>query len=281
MGIWKKFKKKVKHGAGKVKDKVKKVTKKTVNKIEDVADDTFDFAVNKGKSLDDKIDNLADAAEDLIKKGISEMDVKKFIESQLKEISKDLKKEIIDELDKHVVDKIEDVTKKGFNEVEDAVTEKLPDKIKEELEDAMQSLAKAVTKEGLKKVRGVVATADKELTKLATQKPDLVDSINELTLDIEIGPLTLSYANFYSRIDDIAEVLDKYANHPPKLSRKAINQMVLALGPTSVDFGLSIQAALFVVSSNEIGVGVAVGSVPLKLFTEISDLIMIEIGIPA
>ena len=248
----------------------------------------FDFAVNKGKSLDDKIDNLADAAEDLIKKGISEMDVKNFVRDQVKEIGRDIKKEVLDEIEKKVFDKIEDTAKKGFEEVEETVTKKIPDivaeeipeKIKDELEEALQSLAQAITKEGLKKVRDVIATTDKELSKLASNRPDLVDSIDSLSLSIEIGPLTLSYSDFYSRIDDISEVMDKYANNPPKLSRKAINQMVLALGPTSVDFGLSIQAALFVVASNEIGVGVSVGDIPLKLFTEIGDIVMEKIGVP-
>ena len=107
-----------------------------------------------------------------------------------------------------------------------------------------------------------------------------MDAIDSLSLTLEIGPLHLNYADFYSRIDDITEVLDKYANHPPKLSRKAINQMVLALGPTSVDFGLSIQAALFVVSSSELSIGVAVGDVPLTLFTEINDLVLEACGVP-
>ena len=89
----------------------------------------------------------------------------------------------------------------------------------------------------------------------------------------------MTWNNFYSRADDIIKVLDDRLDKPPGVSRNEVLQLIEALGPTEIDLGISVNAAL-VVGSKEIGVGGGVGSIPLALFTEIADLIMDEMGLP-
>ena len=121
------------------------------------------------------------------------------------------------------------------------------------VKDAFEALAAAVTKEGLKAVQSVVKTTHRELEKLESNKPDLVGAINNLGGQLEIGPITLSYANFYSRTELVAGVLDTYINQPPEFRRGPIIDMVRALGPDSIDMGISVQVVALVVGSKELG----------------------------
>ena len=177
---------------------------------------------------------------------------------------------------KTVGGEVEDGVRKVGREVEDGLKEKVPELI----EDAFEELAAAVTKEGLKAVRSVVETTHTELGKLEKSKPELVGAINELGGKVEIGPITLAYANFYTRTALVAGVLDTYINHPPELRRGPIIDMVVAMGPDSVDLGISIQVVALVVGSKELGVGGGLNDVSIELFAEIGDVILEKMGVP-
>ena len=170
--------------------------------------------------------------------------------------------------------------KKAGEEIEKDLAGKLPKEIEKAVQSAFNELRKAVTKEGLKKVREVVRVADRDLTKLANSKPGLVDQIDNLGFSLELGPVTLDYSNFYTRISNIADVLDTYVNHPPELRRDPIIKMIVALGPDSVDLGASVQVVAVVVGSKEFGVGGKLNSFGIELFAEIGDALLEKLGVP-
>ena len=177
-------------------------------------------------------------------------------------------KQAIKEIDEHVIEKIE-------REVEE-----IPDKIEEKLEEAFDEFAEAIAKEGLKKTKHIVDTVHQEMSDLRKNKPELVSEIDNLGGYIEIGPLTLNYSEFYTRTESVSRVLDTYINHPPEFRRKPILDMVKALGPTSVDAGISVQVMALVVGSKELGIGGGLGDIRLALFTEIGDVILEKMGVP-
>ena len=229
--------------------------KRTINKIGDEAEN----GVKKvGRSAENSVKKIGNDIEDNIK------DIGNDIESNVKKIGHD----------------VEEKLHKVGDEIEETLEERIPEKIEEFIDSAVAELAEAITREGLKKVRDVVKTTDRELSKLAINKPDLIDSINSLSVYVEIGPMTLNYSGFFTRVDNIAEILDKYVNEPPELSRRAIIEFVNAMGPTSVNMGLSIQVMALVVGSKELGIGGGLGDIELALFTELGDIILEKIGVP-
>ena len=174
----------------------------------------------------------------------------------------------------------EDELKSAADEIEETFTEELPEMLEEEMKKVIATLAEAVTKEGLRKIRTVVHSTHAKLSELSESKPNLVSEIDKLSGYIEIGPIKLNYSGFYARAGQISSVLDTYINNPPKFRRKPILDMVLALGPTSVNMGLSIQVVALVVGSKELGVGGGIGDIRLALFAEIGDLILEKMGVP-
>lgn len=224
------------------------------------------------KAVDKIVEPAANKAKSLVYKAKDE--VKKKVIDEVE----DKAKSVIKDIDKHVIEKVEDVV---TDEIPKAITKELPKLMEEGFEALLEELASAVTKEGLKTVRSVVRATHSEMDKLAKNKPDLVDSINALGGYVEIGPLTLSYSGFYTRISDVSDVLDTYINKPPEFRRGPILKMVEALGPTEVDAGISIQVVALVVGSKELGIGGGINGVPLKLFTELGDVILEKMGVPA
>ena len=197
------------------------------------------------------------------------------VESGLRDVGQEMEKGL-----NATGETVEQNLKNIGKEIEEDFTEELPELLEEELKKAIATLAEAVTKGGLKKVRSVVHTTHGKLAELEKNKPELVDEINNLGGYIEIGPVKLNYEGFYTRMEQVSGVLDTYINNPPKFRRKPLLDMILALGPTSVDMGLSIQVMALVVGSKEIGIGGGIGDIRLKLFTELGDIVLEKIGVP-
>ena len=190
---------------------------------------------------------------------------------------------------KKAVSKVEDLgkefdsVKKGFDSFGNEI-KNLPDIIKQTAEAAIESwadaLLKAVTKEGLKKVRDILKATDNGLQKVDQTRPELASAIDQLSVYVELGPITLTWADFWLRGATIVGQLDKYANSPPSINRDEILRLIEALGPTTINLGLSFNVVALVVGSKELGVGGGIGDVPLVLFTEIADAIMDAAGVP-
>ena len=222
-----------------------------------------------GDKVDDRFQDIFD-------------DIKSKIESAAREVEGGIKQagREIEEGANHAKNEIESTANKAKNEIESEIN-KIPQKIEDEFEDFISALARAVTKEGLKKIKAIVDQADKKIVGLGISHPGLTDEINNLGFTMEIGPVTLSYSDFYGRASNISGVLDTYINSPPALRRGPIIKMIQALGPTWVNLGASIQVVALVVGSKELGVGGSLNRIGSGLFEELADAILKELGVPA
>ena len=169
------------------------------------------------------------------------------------------------------------LAEKAFDETKEAFEKELPDLAEKVVRDFLEELAQAITKEGLKKFRSAVKTAKQGLDNLGEKRERLTEQIDSLSVYLELGPATLTWDAFYSRSDAIIEALDRNVNSPPSFKRDEVLRLIEALGPTSINLGISVNFAL-VVGSKELGVGGGIGDIPLALFTEIADAIMDSLG---
>ena len=176
---------------------------------------------------------------------------------------------------------LRDVENAGGKAIKDLqhAADHLADGAEELVSEALSSLAKAVEAETLQKAHDLVKASNDELTKLASEDPDLVDAINAMTFGVKLGPMTLRYSNFYERSAELTDALDRIASHPPAFRRTEFIEMVNVLGPTTVDLGLSVEFAL-VIGSSELGVGVFMEEIQLKLFTRLGDRALKALGVP-
>lgn len=158
--------------------------------------------------------------------------------------------------------------------------DKLSDAAEQAVKDALQEVAKKGLQEVAQKGLEAVNTTKKELNKLRTNKPELVDSIDSLGFDLEVGPISLSYSNFYNRAEILSDALEIQSKNPTKFRRKPLLEFIESVGPDSVDLGISISLAALVVSSKELGVGLKFKEIQLKLFLELGDIILEKLGIP-
>ena len=246
----------------------KKSWKKAGDKIEHTAKKAGDAIEGTAKDAGKEIDKLAKQAEEC---GMSAID-------DIKNLAGKTKKEIEGTANKVKKD-IERCADNAKKDIQKEV-KNLDQKAQDAMEAALSNLGKILTKEGLKQVRRMVKETHNALEKLENDKPGLINAINELGGKVEIGPLTLSYANFYERTELVVGVLDIYINKPPKLRRKPILDMVRALGPDSIDTGISVQAVALVVGSKELGVGGGINDISLDLFIELGDVILEAMGVP-
>lgn len=272
MGIkswWRKTRRKVERGGKKAVQSIEKTGKKATRDVDRIANQSIDeierAAKSVGNTIEREIMSVIDDVKDLANKA------KREIEGAADRAKNELE---------NVANQSKWKLEQFANDAEKAITEKLPAEIEGIIQDCIDELARAVTKEGLTKVRDMVREADTKLTWLAENKPGLVDQINALGFSAEFGPVTLAYQNFYTRIGNVADILDTYVNHPPELRREPIIKMIEALGPDTVDLGASVQVVALVVGSKELGVGGSLDSIGLGLFMELADVILEKIGVP-
>lgn len=249
-----------------------KRSKKTVNDIVREVDDGGD-----------RVKGLALRADRMVQEGIPDMDIERFIKDQLK----DLKREVLDE----VRDRADGIVKRGVSEAEDTfarkipdlVTEKLPgvveDKIPELIGRAIAELSEEAMKPVLRKAANAARDWHSSMDRLAKSKPELVGAIDSLGFSLNLklnAEITLSYSGFYTRAQEVAGILDRYANDGIKPRRRDIIGFIEATGPTSVDLGIGAELSLGV----DAGASFTLDSIPLKLFTELGDIALEKMGVP-
>ena len=237
------------------------------------------------------VDKVVRPAADAAKRGLNSMgdqvragirSVGHNVESSLKRVGNEIEggvKRVGDEVEagiKQVGGEVEAGVRTAGREVEDGLTEKLPELVQEELQDAIEAFAKAITSEGLRKVRASLNSAHKKMTALRDSKPGLVDAIDEVSFYVEFGPVKATYASFYSRSEGLSHVLSQ----PPDFKRSSIVGFFRATVPTSIDFGLSVQVVALVVGSKELGIGGGMGDIPGALAVELLDVILEAAGVP-
>lgn len=245
--------------------------KKLYNKIKDAVED----GMNKIKrAAEDGFKRIKREAE----RGVEEIRGKgKWYIGKIEQVGKDAEntaKNALGDVEKIAKGAIDDV-EKAASTVKDEV-EKIPALAEDAVEQAFEAVVKGFTEEGLKTVQSVLSTTHKELTKLRDKKPDLVDAIDELGFYGEFGPITATYSGFYTRFEQLSDALSK----PPALKRKQIIDFLRATGPTSINFGISVQVVALVVGSKELGVGGGLNDIPAALAWEILDIILEAAGVP-
>ena len=237
---------------------------------------------NPFKSLEREIKKGINRLGDQIKDGLRSLG--REIESGLRRAGNEVEGKLksagneIESGFKKAGNEVEAGLRQAGKEIEDDLTKKLPDLAEEIIEDVIDELAKAVTKEGLTVMRSVVKESKTKLDQWRTT--EYSEEIDKIGVDIQLGPVTLAYANFYNRADLLSDSLNTWINEPPTLRRKPIMDLIEALAPDSVNMGVDFEFAL-VIGSDSLGVGISLSSIPTKIFMLIGDDILKELGVPA
>ena len=133
-------------------------------------------------------------------------------------------------------------------------------------------LSEAVIQKAIEKTEHILEWLDKEFTTLEEKAPELVNIINGLSDDIELGPVTLEWDGFFTRVHDIDVKLKDTLAGEIVVSRSFIIALIEDLGPTTIKINADID--VFAVFGDKIP------NLPLKLFLQMADLILDKMGVP-
>ena len=262
---------------------VKHKAKKAAHEIEKTADEAGDAIKDTTEDAIGQAERLTRQAEEGVKNETMSIidDVRKVANKSKKEVE-DIANKAKGEIKAEANKAKNDIVGTGYKvkcEVESAGKKAVSD-AGGVVQHALSELEKAVAKEGLKKSRDMVRAARNKLTEFKDRDKALASAIDKVGFNLKLGPITLSYSNFYSRSYDLVTALDRFASEPPAFRRGPVLKLITALGPDSINVGASVQFAL-VIGSNELGVGAKLSNIPLVLGTEIADVVMEKLGVPA
>ena len=250
--------------AKKLAEKAAKETKRTAEKIAEEAK----------KELEKEVLKTVSSITDKIKKEVFDK-IKEEVESLGEEAKEGLTSEI-NKLKRKATHEINEAGKKIKDDLGD-----LPKLIEDAAKSIFEDLAAIATKEGAKKICDLLSGAISGMESLEKSRPNLVDAINAAGFEFEIGPVTCSYAGFYSRSKSLLDAIEDFSTKKPSFRRSYFIGMLRALGPDEVDLGISIQIIALVVASKELGIGGKLKSLQLELALELLDIVLKEIGVPA
>ena len=180
---------------------------------------------------------------------------------------------------KHDIESAGNAVKKTLDESGDG-WKKIIDQTVSDAKADIEKIAKSETAElteeavhkGLKKADALIKKIDGMLDKFADSHPALVAHLNQIGDDINLGPLKLSYANFYSRAQEIGDALDKTMGGDFHLTQTFLDDLIRGLGPDSV----TIDADVEFIST----FGDDLKTIPLDVFIEIADIVFDAVGVP-
>ena len=178
-----------------------------------------------------------------------------------------------------MVREVQDTASHSIEKI-DTLTKNLPNQIKEEVIDSFEELKRGGGKVIVQLAKQGVITAKKELESLRKSKPNLIKYIDNMAYTVKLGPVSLTYGNFYQRTDNIIIELDKILNNKAGLTRTTVRNFMEATGPDSTDLGIEINFAALVVSSESLGGGFALPAIELELVIELTDAILKLAGVP-
>ena len=119
-------------------------------------------------------------------------------------------KDAIDQIEKlpdTIADKAEEVAKRVYKESTEG--------IEELVEDAIDAFASALAQKGIEEFRDLVNEAKVRARQLRESRPALVDEIDNLSIYLELGPVTMTWEGFYARAEQVSGILDYYVDNPP------------------------------------------------------------------
>ena len=168
-----------------------------------------------------------------------------------------------------------DTGKKVSAGLEDTFVDELPKLIASALSD----LASDAMKPGLKGAAALANSMGDEMDSLKAEDPDLVKAINQCGFKLKIKAnveLLLIYNNFYTRVREMAAILDRAGNDGIALRRRDLIGFVESMGPTTVTLGGGAEISL----GFDLGGSASLTAIPLKLFSRLADRGLKELGVP-
>ena len=165
--------------------------------------------------------------------------------------------------------------KKVSGDLEHTVVNKLPLLIA----TSLSGLASEAMKPGLKGAAALANSMGDEMDKLKAEDPELVKAINQCGFKLKIKAnveLLLTYQNFYTRVREMAAILDRAGNEGIALRRRDLIGFVESMGPTTVALGGGAEISL----GFDLGGSASLTAIPLKLFSRLADRGLKELGVP-
>ena len=274
-------------------DKIKHEAEKAGRAVKDAAEDTGKAVENTAKDAGHTAKAAGHAIEDTAKSAIGDTErLAQEAEKQGMDVGKEIAGVVnkanteITSLKDRALKEIKDAEKKAQGNVvstgktvgaglEKTVTEQLP----KLLATALSDIASEAMKPGLKGAAALARNMGDEMDALAKEDPDLVKAINQCGFKIKIKAnveLILTYQNFYTRVREMAAILDRAGNEGIALRRRDLIGFVESMGPTTVAFGGGAEISL----GFDLGGSASLTAIPLKLFTRLADRGLKELGVP-
>ena len=144
---------------------------------------------------------------------------------------------------------------------------------------ALSDLASEAMKPGLKGAAVLARSMGDEMDELKAEDPDLIKAINQCGFKLKIKAnveLLLTYQNFYTRVREMAAILDRAGNEGIALRRRDLIGFVESMGPTTVALGGGAEISL----GFDLGGSASLTAIPLKLFSRLADRGLKELGVP-
>ena len=231
--------------------------KKDLSKVGNGIKADFVKAGDEIKSgIEDAYDEARGAVEQ-IPKDVAEEAVR--ARNALEGVADDLKKDLVEAGKK---------TEQGIADLGDKIIAEA-DKIEEAIE---KELSEDAVRKALTAVKKLFDWLAPKLESLEKKQPTLAGLLDGVSDNIELGPITLNYDAFFSRIVDLAATADTILSGDIVITRSFVMEMVTDLGPTSV----TINAEISILET----FGDKIPELPMALFTEIADQILDELGVP-
>ena len=165
--------------------------------------------------------------------------------------------------------------KKVSGDLERGVVDQLPKLIA----TALSGLASEALKPGLKGAAVLARSMGDEMDSLKAEDPELIKAINQVGFKLKIKAnveLLLIYNSFYTRVREMAAILDRAGNDGIALRRSDLIGFVESMGPTTVTLGGGAEISL----GFDLGGSASLTAIPLKLFSRLADRGLKELGVP-
>ena len=153
------------------------------------------------------------------------------------------------------------------------------DQLPKLLATALSGLASEAMKPGLKGAAALANSMGDEMDALKAEDPELIKAINQCGFKLKIKAnveLLLTYQNFYTRVREMAAILDRAGNEGIALRRRDLIGFVESMGPTTVALGGGAEISL----GFDLGGSASLTAIPLKLFSRLADRGLKELGVP-
>ena len=228
MSIFDKFK----HSAEKTGRAIDKTAKKAEKAVEHTATDAVGKTQKTAEKAKDAGMNIGGEIQGLINKAGKEINGLK--DKALREI-----RDAQEQAQRGVVA----TGKKVSGDLEHTVVDQLPKLIA----TALSGLASEAVKPGLKGAAVLARSMGDEMDALKAEDPELVKAINQCGFKLKIKAnveLLLVYNSFYTRVREMAAILDRAGNDGIAFRRRDLIGFVESMGPTTVALGAGAEISL-------------------------------------